>query len=98
MAKLTKGAIAKVLTSRLRLKNPEFQFEVGSLRVSANVVSESFRGKSDHKRQEMIWDALDAEFGPAGHRRFGLFLAFTPEEWHIGEDVNPAPKKAKKAG
>ena len=67
-------------------------------RFVGDIVSGSFKGKRDHERQKLIWDALDAELGAESVRLVGMLLAYTPQEWEPGEDDRVVTKKAKKAG
>jgi len=76
--------IEAVLTRRLHLDSPRFLLEPAGAKISGSVVSQTFRSKRDSERQQMLWDALDAEYGPESVRRAGTLLAFTPEEWDIG--------------
>jgi acid stress-induced BolA-like protein IbaG/YrbA len=78
--------IQSVLTRRLRLQNPRFQFESAGEKVSGSIISPSFRGLADSDRQRRIWDALHAEFGAESVQRAGTFLAFTPDEWDLDAD------------
>ncbi len=98
MAKLTKDGLAKLLTQRLRLRNPEFRLEKAGERLVGNVISETFKGKRDYQRQRLIWDALEEEFGPDAVLRVGLLLAYTPDEWKLGSEEEPMQAKTKKAG
>jgi acid stress-induced BolA-like protein IbaG/YrbA len=98
MAKLTKDGLAKLLTHRLNLRDPEFRLEKAGDRLVGNVISESFKGKRDYQRQRLIWDALEEEFGDQAVLRVGLLLAYTPDEWKLGSEEEPVQVKAKKAG
>ncbi|HET6249952.1 MAG TPA: hypothetical protein VFE47_19840 [Tepidisphaeraceae bacterium] len=97
MARLTKETLKKILTDKIALSNPEFrlQKEKAGIRWTGNVISATFKGKRDHQRQDMIWDALIDEFGEDATRLVGLVLAYTPDEWNLGAESNHA--KAKKA-
>ena|SRR5688572_16452417 len=95
---LTKERLARILTARLSLKDPAFHLEKAGGRLVGDVVSPSFRGRRDHERQQMIWDALDAELGSESVTRVGMLLAYTPEEWELGARQPPATKAAKRAG
>jgi acid stress-induced BolA-like protein IbaG/YrbA len=83
------------LSDRLRLKDPEFMLEKVGTRLVGNIVSTSFKGKSDLERQKMIWDALEDEFGPDSVRVVGMLLAYTPEEWNFGAQELPKRKPGK---
>jgi acid stress-induced BolA-like protein IbaG/YrbA len=97
MTKLTKKKLETILTRRLGLVAPEFRLEKASERLIGNVISVTFKGKRDHERQKMIWDALEAELGADSVLRVGMLLAYTPDEWNLDADEKPTPK-AKKAG
>ncbi len=97
MTKLTKKKLEAILTRRLCLVDPEFRLEKASERLIGNVISLTFKGKRDHERQKMIWDALEAEFGEESVLLVGMLLAYTPDEWNLDADQKSAPK-AKKAG
>ena len=86
------------MTKRLALRDPQFKLERVGDRIIGNIISTSFRGKDDYKRQELIHEALDAEFGTRAKREIGMFLAYTPEEWHFDDLILglPIPKKTKK--
>lgn len=96
--RLTKENLEELLTRRLRLKNAEFYLEKVGNRLVGEIVSPTFRGKRDHERQSLIWDALDAELGADSTRRVGMLLAYTPEEWKLGQPQAPEPGHQKKAG
>src|SRR2546421_7440878 len=100
MAKLTKITEQKLeaaLTRRLTLEEPLFLLERAGGRLIGNIISPSFRGKRDSERQQMIWDALDAEFGNHWGAQVGMLLAYTPQEWTLGSETAPS-KKTRKAG
>jgi len=81
------GEIEQVLTRRLNLDKPRFRLESAGAKVSGSIISSSFRGSPDDQRQQMIWDALEKEYGPESVHRVGSLLAFTPEEWDLGQDT-----------
>jgi acid stress-induced BolA-like protein IbaG/YrbA len=97
-ARLTEARLAEILRRRLALKDPEWHFERFAGRIIGDIVSASFRGKRDHERQQLIWDALDAELGVESASLVGMLLAYTPDEWDVGSDRKPATRRAKKAG
>lgn len=105
MPRITKTAVQDALKRELALRDPEFRLEFYGGRVSGSIVSSSFKGKRDHRRQDMIWDALERAFGPDAVKKVGMLLAYTPEEWNIddlsdeGEDGQMAVTvKRKKKG
>jgi acid stress-induced BolA-like protein IbaG/YrbA len=83
MAKLTQARLKEVLTRRLKLRNPTFILEHSGRRISGSVIDEAFKRRDDLRRQNKIWDALEAEFGPAALQLVGMILAYTPEEWDL---------------
>jgi acid stress-induced BolA-like protein IbaG/YrbA len=96
MAKLTKDKLKQILTNQLKLEEPEFRLEKAGSRLVGNVISATFKGKRDHERQRMIWDALTAELGPEAVLRVGMLLAFTPDEWNL--DAGTEKANVRKAG
>ena len=99
MRKITKTGIQKELTDRLSLKSPEFRLSAIGGRINGHIISPTFKGKRDHKRQDMIWDSLNAAFGSNALKRVGMLLAYTPDEWYADEILVPSVKqKRKKAG
>jgi acid stress-induced BolA-like protein IbaG/YrbA len=98
MAKLTKEKLEGVLSKRLSLKAPQYFLEKVGGRLVGDVVSPTFKGKRPHQRQEMIWDALEAEFGPEAVKLVGMLLAYTPGEWDPNADDEATPTKRKKVG
>ena len=95
---MTMKKLESILTERLSLKDPEYFLEKVGNRLVGNIVSTSFKGKDDYKRQQMLWDALDKALGPESAVLIGMLLAFTPDEWHLGEDDNAPSRKARKVG
>ena len=96
--RLTKENLEELLTRRLRLKNAEFYLEKVGNRLVGDIVSPTFKRKRDHERQSLIWDALDAELGAESARSVGMLLAYTPDEWNLGQPHAPEPRNQKKAG
>lgn len=78
--------VQETLTRRLKLKSPQFALEVYASKVSGSIISATFRRLRDSERQRRIWKALEAEYGDASAKRVGALLAFTPEEWDLGEE------------
>jgi acid stress-induced BolA-like protein IbaG/YrbA len=99
---MSHAKLKQILIRRLKLKEPQFRLE-GRGRVSGSLVSATFAGKKAHQRQQMIWDALDAEFGAASVKEVGMLLAYTPDEWDLPlegmvargrlRDAKPKPRK-----
>lgn len=86
MSQVTVNDIETILTDRLKLEQPDFKLESAGSKVSGSVISPTFRGMPDSERQRLLWDALDAEYGPESVHRVGSLLAFTPDEWNIDND------------
>ncbi len=97
MARLTKAKLKRILSARLSLKNAQFFLEKADDRLVGDIISPSFLGKQDHERQEMIWDALESALEPELVRQVGMLLAYTPDEWRLGED-DTRPARRKKVG
>ena len=93
---MTHDHLKEILTRRLRLLHPEFRLE-GRGRVSGRIVSATFAGKGDSERQKMIWDALDAELGPASVQQVGMLLAYTPDEWNLQLEGHVSPRRTSPA-
>ena len=98
MARLSKKELQDVLNSRLSLKDPQFFLGKSGDRWVGNIVSQTFKGKDDYKRQVMIREALEAELGKESAKRVGMLLAYTPDEWNLGEEDAPATGRRKKVG
>lgn len=96
LTKVTKRSIEAVLARGLALKDPIFRLENAGGRIVGDIISSSFKGQRDHERQTRIWDALEAEFGPESVRRVGMLLAYTPDEWSLGTEDEPATGKGKR--
>jgi acid stress-induced BolA-like protein IbaG/YrbA len=91
MAKLTKDKLKAILKIGIGLADPDFHLQRAGNRWTGNIISSTFKGKRDHERQKLIWDALAAEIGEEAGLLVGLLLAYTPDEWNLDT-------KAKKAG
>ncbi len=98
MAKLTKKVLEETLTARLSLEDPQFLLGKSGDRWVGNIVSQTFKGKDDYKRQVLIREALEAELGKESAKRVGMLLAYTPDEWNLGEEDAPATGRRKKVG
>ena len=88
MPAVSKKRLQEILTRRLRLAEPQFKLEKEGSKVFGSIISQSFRGKGDYKRQAMIWEALESELGPEAPQFVGTLLAYTPYEWNMGEEVS----------
>lgn len=98
ITRLTKERLQELLTRRLGLKDAAFYLEKAGNRLVGDIVSPTFKGKRDHERQGLIWDALEAELGADSTRSVGMLLAYTPDEWKLGQPQAPEPRNRKKAG
>jgi acid stress-induced BolA-like protein IbaG/YrbA len=96
--KLTKEKLEEILTQKLGLAAPTFHLEKVGGQLVGDLISPTFKGKRDHERQKLIWDALDAELGAESVVLVGMLLAYTPDEWKLGDDGRPVAAKKKKAG
>ncbi len=84
MRSLTKAQLEAILRKRLRLRSPHFALCKWGRMVSGSVVSETFRGKTDHRRQRMLRNAVEAELGyDVANQLVGTLLAYTPLEWNM---------------
>jgi acid stress-induced BolA-like protein IbaG/YrbA len=96
MQRLSKSRLQEILTEELGLKEPRFRLEKTGSRLNGSIISPTFKGKRDLRRQQMIWNALQRALGSDAVRRVGMLLAFTPEEWDIDDIlVTPARPRAK---
>jgi acid stress-induced BolA-like protein IbaG/YrbA len=80
---MLKMKLQQLLSQNLALHQPVFILEKIGSKLAGSIISDTFRGKSDRLRQKMIWDALDAELGPAATIQVGTLLAYTPDEWNV---------------
>src|SRR5438552_14368296 len=85
MPTVTKRTIEQVLTQSLSLKESEFRLEKVDGRWMGDVISNTFKGKSDRRRQDMIRNALYRAFGTDPVRFVGMILAFTRDEWNLSD-------------
>lgn len=97
MARLTMTRLKQVFDTRLGLRDPLYLLEFAGGKISGSIVSASFAGKSDFARQNMLWDALDAELGPKSSLIVGTLLAYTPKEWNLDLE-GMSRKRIKRAG
>lgn len=87
MPRLTQSKLRKMLSDGLKLRDPEFRLESYGGRINGSIISPSFRGKRDLARQRAIWDVLDEALGPNSVKLVGMLLAYTPDEWYVGDEV-----------
>jgi acid stress-induced BolA-like protein IbaG/YrbA len=98
MAQLTKIKLKKILTEKLALKDPRYLLETTGGRIVGDIISSSFKGKPDHERLDMIWDALEESLGKEATALVGMLLIYTPEEWNLGAEDKPKTTKRRKVG
>src|SRR5438105_1759809 len=95
MAAMTQTKLKTILTESLKLRDPRFVLERYGPRLNGSVISQTFKGKDDLKRLDMIRDALTASLGRDYSRQVGLLLAYTPDEWDIDFEPARKPRHAK---
>lgn len=100
---MSKTKLTEILTRRLRLKRPRFVLRTDGRWYYGNVISDTFKGKTNFQRQRMIHDALEAEVGPRSLHRVAGVLAYTDDEWdkpleRLASLRNGRPRPRKKAG
>jgi acid stress-induced BolA-like protein IbaG/YrbA len=95
MRPLSKARVREILTTELRLREPRFVLQKMGSRVSGHVISQTFRGKGDFQRQQIIRKALDKAVGEDSFNLVGTLLAYTPEEWDIDLAVPSGGRRAK---
>lgn len=86
---MSKQKLQQILTRRLGLKAPRFKLARLGPFINGSVVSQTFAGMDDLKRQHSIWDALEAEMGNSAWKQVGMILAYTPDEWDLDEPEQP---------
>jgi hypothetical protein len=94
---MRKVDLEEVLTRRLRLVKPRFKLERMGGTIAGSVISRSFKGKRDMVRLNMIWDALEAELGRDAVRKVGTLLAYSDDEWDMGEIEFPKSTRSMKS-
>jgi acid stress-induced BolA-like protein IbaG/YrbA len=81
---MTEEALRDILTERLGLASPRFEFErLPGGKLSGSVVSDTFKGLTDSDRQDRIWSALDEALGEQASSVVGTLLAYTDAEWDV---------------
>ena len=72
------------ITKTLAISFEEFQHHLEVVpetdRITGFVISSSFHGKDDQRRQAMMWKVLRDKFTPHELQRIGAIVAMTPEE------------------
>src|ERR1044072_3121032 len=95
MRAISKARIEEILTRKLKLRNPRFLLKKLGTWVSGSIVSGTFQGKRDLRRQKMIWNPLETELGEEANRSVGLLLAYTVDEWEMPLEFD-AMRKVRK--
>lgn len=60
---MSKRKVQQILTRRLGLKSPYFKLTRLGPFINGSIVSKTFFGMDDLKRQHAIWDAQEADLG-----------------------------------
>lgn len=98
MLQLTKRRLERILTENIGMKDPEFDIEKFGKLWGGNIISNSFKNKDDHERQDMIWRALRKELNGNAENFVGMLSGLTPLEWsfkQLGEDLPPKQRKRR---
>ncbi len=77
--------VTKVLADRFADFDHHLQKVRETGRITGFIISTSFRGKDDNKRQDMLWNELRAKLPSEDLLRIGAIVAMTPEEAEIHE-------------
>ena len=77
---MSKDKLKRLLTRRLGLNSPRFVLESDGDMVIGSVISPTFEGADDFKRQQLIRQAVRDELGEESGQ-VGMIFAFTPDEW-----------------
>jgi|SRR5579884_3126940 len=85
---MSKVKIQRLLTRRLGLDSPRFVLENDGDMVIGSVISPTFEGADDFRRQQLIRQAVRDELGEESAHQVGMIFAFTPDEWDFD-----APKR-----
>jgi acid stress-induced BolA-like protein IbaG/YrbA len=93
MRPVSKKRLEELLTKELNLSEAEFRLRRHGTRWSGSIISPSFRGRDDLKRQRQIWDALEQALGGASRQLVGMLFAYTPDEWNIDLEGSPSPRR-----
>ena len=81
--KITQEELKNVLTAGLKLKEPVFKLEHHGTKVSGSIVSDTFAGWDDARRQHEIWNTLKKEYNSDSVALIGVLLAYTTTEWNV---------------
>ncbi len=97
MRSVSKKRLEGLLTKELKLADASFRLQRNGSRWSGSIISRSFRGRDDLKRQRQIWDALENAFGEDSRQVVGMLFAYTPDEWDMDLEGLPArPQRARR--
>ncbi|HZL35937.1 MAG TPA: hypothetical protein VFC78_11545 [Tepidisphaeraceae bacterium] len=72
-----------LLIRKLGLAKPRFKIRKIGNQFAGSIISDTFKRKTDSVRQNMIWDALEDEFGTQAMKMAGTLLAYTNDEWDM---------------
>jgi len=87
--------IVRVL-KKLNLSSMQVEFkETPEGKVGGFIISESFRGMPQSKRQDMIWDVLDERLSLPKRSRITALLTMTPAEADLPEEKLDAGRKRR---
>lgn len=72
--------VTKILSDRFADFDHHLEKVPGTDRITGFIISSSFRGKDDDKRQKTLWRELQANLSDTDMLRIGAIVAMTPEE------------------
>lgn len=84
--RITQTELKKALSDELSLEAPSFSLEAHAGKISGSVVSDTFAGWDDARRQREIWDALERRYNKDAVKLVGTLLAYTQAEWNVTLD------------
>jgi acid stress-induced BolA-like protein IbaG/YrbA len=94
-SKLTTAKLQKILTSGLRLRNPEFRLRQESGQIYGHLIAPEFQGRRALERQNLIWDTLEDSIGQDATTQVGMILAYRPDEWNAGQRAAEAFRSSR---
>lgn len=72
--------VKKILGNRFADFDHHLEEVVGTEHITGFIISSSFHGKDDDKRQEMLWKELHDNLSDTDMLRIGAIIAMTPQE------------------
>lgn len=72
--------VTRILADRFANFDHHLEKVPGTGRIAGFIISTSFNGKDDSKRQQMLWKELRREFSKEELLRIGAIVAMTPQE------------------